>query len=292
MSGSFNSPIPVQSLSIGNVVSAALRLYRSHLKRYLGIALKASLWALIPIYGWAKSYLLNATISRLAYQELINQPESVTEAQDQNHRKFWGFWLAQFIVGLILFGVNMGVSIVQSIVLATLSAILGSGGQESSGFGVLIVSLINLLLIFLGYAVYLWFFARIFFPELPLSIEDEIDASESISRSWELTKRNVFRLQLIIVVSLLITLPLYLVAVVPFFVSIGYFSSVAIASATAITSSDITSIFTGLAFMGLALLLFLLVNFLMAPFWQALKAVIYYDLRSREEGLDLQLNDR
>ena len=28
------------------------------------------------------------------------------------------------------------------------------------------------------------------------------------------------------------------------------------------------------------------------PFWQTTKAVLYYDLRSRREGLDLQLRDR
>nr|WP_290221056.1 hypothetical protein [Trichocoleus desertorum] len=28
------------------------------------------------------------------------------------------------------------------------------------------------------------------------------------------------------------------------------------------------------------------------PFWQALKAVVYYDLRSRREGLGLKLRDR
>jgi hypothetical protein len=27
------------------------------------------------------------------------------------------------------------------------------------------------------------------------------------------------------------------------------------------------------------------------PFWQSIKAVIYYDLRSRREGLGLQLRD-
>jgi hypothetical protein len=27
------------------------------------------------------------------------------------------------------------------------------------------------------------------------------------------------------------------------------------------------------------------------PFWQAIKAVIYYDLRSRREGLGLQMRD-
>jgi hypothetical protein len=30
---------------------------------------------------------------------------------------------------------------------------------------------------------------------------------------------------------------------------------------------------------------------LIVPFWQTVKAVVYYDLRSRREGLGLQLRD-
>jgi hypothetical protein len=48
-----------------------------------------------------------------------------------------------------------------------------------------------------------------------------------------------------------------------------------------------------------AILMFLLIlalSFLsgavIVPFWQTIKAVIYYDLRSRREGLGLKLRDR
>jgi uncharacterized membrane protein (DUF485 family) len=43
-------------------------------------------------------------------------------------------------------------------------------------------------------------------------------------------------------------------------------------------------------------LLILLLSFasgaLVTPFWQAMKAIIYYDLRSRKEGLGLQMRKR
>ncbi|MDZ8064164.1 MAG: hypothetical protein RMY64_00785 [Nostoc sp. DedQUE08] len=38
MSENFGSSGQIQPLSIGNVVSAAVRLYRSHLKTYLNLA--------------------------------------------------------------------------------------------------------------------------------------------------------------------------------------------------------------------------------------------------------------
>ena len=46
----------------------------------------------------------------------------------------------------------------------------------------------------------------------------------------------------------------------------------------------------------LALLVFIalavLVGILTAPFFQTIKSVLYYDLRSRREGLDIQFRDR
>ena len=40
---------PLQPLTVGNVVSAAFRLYRDRLSTYLVIAVRASLWALFPL---------------------------------------------------------------------------------------------------------------------------------------------------------------------------------------------------------------------------------------------------
>jgi hypothetical protein len=43
-----------ESLSVGNVVSAGLRIYRDHFKPYYLEALRSYLWVLVPVYGWAK----------------------------------------------------------------------------------------------------------------------------------------------------------------------------------------------------------------------------------------------
>ena len=49
MASSSNPQGLVQPLSVGNVVSVGLRLYRSHFKQYVGVALIATLWILPPI---------------------------------------------------------------------------------------------------------------------------------------------------------------------------------------------------------------------------------------------------
>ncbi|WP_049790737.1 hypothetical protein [Trichormus azollae] len=74
-------PSAAEPLSMDNVVSAAVRLYRPHLKTYLQIAFTAHFWALVPIYGWAKYAAISGLISPLAFEELTNQPESVEDAR-------------------------------------------------------------------------------------------------------------------------------------------------------------------------------------------------------------------
>lgn len=40
---------PMEPLSVGNVVSAGLRIYRDHFKSYFGISLRATLWSFVPL---------------------------------------------------------------------------------------------------------------------------------------------------------------------------------------------------------------------------------------------------
>jgi hypothetical protein len=104
---------------------------------------------------------------------------------------------------------------------------------------------------------------------LPIAIEAETDASAAIGRSWKLTQGFVVRLQLIFFVAFLITLPLSLVInLISFFLP---------------QDSPLAAL--------LNLALSILVGALLIPFWQAIKAVVYYDLRTRKEGIDLEIRD-
>jgi len=119
--------------------------------------------------------------------------------------------------------------------------------------------------------------ARWIVAEFPLAVESGFNPSKSIKRSWELTKSSVNRIQAIITVAFLVTIPLEIAAlVITEFVQAAF---VGIASSSAI-AFGVTVFFT------------LGVNVVIMPFWQAIKAVIYYDLRNRREGLDLQLRDQ
>lgn len=273
------TPSSVQPLSVGNVVSAAFRLYRSHLKQYLGISFKAVLWSLIPIYGWAKLHAYNALISRLAFAELVNQPEPLSEAHNAVKPQLWSFFFAQLLVGLICYGVNILLSVIQAILTSVFSTTLA---QQT-----VVLSLINLALYLLSLVAYFWVYCRLFIPELPLAVENTVSAGDAVGRSWSLTKGYELKLITIITIAGFITLPLIALALIPVIVAI-------ISLSTAFITTALESLDFGffLRIFLLTMLIFLGVGIITNPFWQAIKAVIYFDLRTRKEGLGLKLRDR
>lgn len=275
-----------QPLSVGNVVSAGVRLYRSNLKRYLILTLRLYLWSFVPIYGWAKSIEISGRISRLAYQELINEPETMTEAYQKTDRQIWNFLVSGLLMGLITFALFMGffIAFIVFFMLVGLvaSAIAPRSAIDTSSVGVafsIFSAIAFLVLLLVAFLIWLRVFSRLFIYEVPLAIEDGIDGATTIGRSWTLTKGSVGRIQLIILVAGLITWTI---------ISPATFFLFALVGAGANTVDDGTSSV-------LVLLLYIVVllgSGLVLPFWQAIKAVVYYDLRSRREGLGLNLRDR
>jgi hypothetical protein len=282
MSGDFGSPSPMQPLSVGNVVSAGIKLYRSHLKDYFLLALKAYIWIFVPVYGWAKCYALTALISRLAFADLVNQPESITTGERYVNSRLWQFLLTMLLMLIVGIGVIFGVGFVFALFGALVAVVVGAVGQQPTPAVIFLVGLIAFVLGIGAFVAILWLLTRFYLVDLPLAVEDNVDATSAIGRSWELTQGYVWRILLISVVAFLITMPIQI------FVQI--------------LTAIIQLIFMPLMQQGsnaVALLVFLLVLAIsfasgaaIIPFWQTIKAVIYYDLRSRREGLGLKLRDR
>ncbi|WP_414517871.1 hypothetical protein [Nostoc sp. PCC 9305] len=274
MSENFGSSGQIQPLSIGNVVSAAVRLYRSHLKTYLNLAAIAHLWVLVPVYGWAKYAAISGLISRLAFGELIYQPESVQTARSHVNPRLWSFLRVAFQVGISLLIIYIGLAIVGGVLASLIGVALG-GILGSSGIIVIttLAIIVTAGIILLGLT---WFYSRWIVAEVPLAVEENINGGESVARSWELTKASVFRIQGIVLVAFIVTLPLvFVLNYIPSLFLIKLEPGTAIYSIVYIISV-IGSLIGGV---------------LVMPFWQALKAVLYLDLRSRREGLGLQLRE-
>ena len=274
----FSSSSSMQPLSVGNVVTAGIRIYRSHLKAYFLLALKAYVWLLVPVYGWAKFAALSALLARLAFGELVNQPESIDSGTRHVNSKMWQFLLA----GLLLLLINCGIIIGFSIAIGIITGIFVALAATKNTVLIIVGVLFFLIAFFAALIGMMWLFTRFYVFDLPLAVEDNIDASSTNSRSWQLTKGYVWRILGISFVAWLITLP--------FSIAVQVVSSIIQAVYTLLlreSSPGFTVIYVivimALSFVSGAAIL---------PFWQAVKAVVYYDLRTRKEGLGLKLRDR
>ncbi|MCY7320535.1 MAG: DUF975 domain-containing protein [Phormidesmis sp. CAN_BIN36] len=265
---------PIGPLSVGNVVSAGVRIYRSHLKQYFKLSLRAALWNFIPVYGWAKSAEIAGAISRLAYSELVDKPETVTDARRHTSPRLWQFFVTRLLIGLIAVGSYIGLVIGGAIIIS-IGVIAASTSPPlvplSVILGIVVVITVIIILLRLG--------SRLFVYDLPMAIEDNIDSTTSISRCWSLTKGSVGRIQWILFVAFLITLLVYLPAIMLY--------GVIVSPTTRNEMPELLGLLRAVNFaVGIVL------SALITPYWQVIKAVVYYDLRARREGLGLQLRDR
>jgi hypothetical protein len=157
-----------------------------------------------------------------------------------------------------------------------LGAILG---QNFAAIGVFVLLGVIAFIAFI--AGYLWLFARLFIVEVALAIENNLGASSAIGRSWKLTERFVLRLIGVVSVAFLVTLPISIVVQIISQLIQGFVG-------TLVPQNSPT-------FFLLLYLLILPLSFasgsLLIPFWQAIKAVVYYDMRTRKEGLGLEIRD-
>jgi hypothetical protein len=293
---------PLRPLSIGNVVSTGLVLYRSNLKTYFLIALRAYLWIILPLiilgiisgllllpnrqYPWgllAIAFLLLiggiakyqtnvALISRLAYQDLIGQPETVRVARQHVDPKIWRFWGVSILVGLQLFVIYILAAIALIICAGILGFILG---PIFRGGAAILIGFLGGAIAFLGIVIILsWYFARWMIAEVPLAVESNLTASESIKRSWDLTQNSALRVQGVALVAFLVTIPI--IALTNYAPQI-LFARALPGSSLFWTGTAISFVFS---FIG---------SILVLPLWQTIKSAIYYDLRTRREGLDIKL---
>lgn len=316
----------MQPLSVGNVISASIRLYGNHLKQYLLIAVIAAGWSILPtvidwgiqaiflgttlsqlssqsagnpagnpgilllfrlailvlaIYCSAKYYLNLGLLSRLAFGELIEKPESTSAARDRLKPLMFRFLVTQILVGLLAFAVIFGVFLGWFILASIISGIFGS--QNALGI------LLNLVLLIAAIGVTIWVCSRWFIAEVPLAIEEESTSSAAIGRSWRLTKGYATRILMIVLGAGLITIPLYAVASIPFISAVSAIARQGSTFNGTAAAAGMVQVMTGL---GLSFLLVLIFNTFVVPFWQSIKSVVYFDLRNRQEGLGLQLRDR
>ncbi len=311
-----NNYDPVGTLSVGNVVTTSITLYKSNFKRYFQVSLRATGWLLAIVlvilvaasaggvlYGITNSWLVTipvaiglvvgtlycsakyatnrAVICRLAYQELIDEPETVAVATQKLLPRTWGFLRLAWLITLYICLVAIVACTVLTIVVLTVTAILVDGlkltvenpiafvGIGLAGVGAF-VALIAILIRYYAY----WFVA-----ELPLAVEQTKSANASIARSKQLISVAVGRVILIVTIAFLMMIPINTLGNAPSLIGQTMLSA----------STDAATQAIGGALMLGGFVLNLLSELFIMPFWQIIKSIVYYDLRNRREGGDLTI---
>ena len=266
----------MKPLSVGDVVSAGLRIYRDNFKKYFKLALIGYLWIFVPIYGWAKFSAMMGVIARLAFKEVSEEPESVRDAQRYVNPRKWNFFVAGLLVSLIISGACIPYLMMFGIFFTIIGMMFSGASPGVVGIILNAVLVIAAILVFVFGMI--WLISKLFLVELPLAIEDNANASSTIGRSWQLTKGSVGRIQLIVFLVFLICIPISLVSNI-----VGVILQFTIGAAM--------ENLPGLALLGgLFYLAFIFAcAALLIPIWQSVKAVIYYDLRMRREGMGINL---
>jgi MFS family permease len=302
-----NTADPVGTLTVGNVISASVTLYKSNFKRYFQVSLRATAWAVAMVLVWTfiggilsgvtNSVLVavplcligigvtlyclarystdRAVIARLAYQELIDRPETIATATQALSPRSWGFLRLSWLFGVRMFLVAFIGYILLFIVIAICVAVLG----ELNAWKLNLIVILGICWFCLWILAMIRYYSYWFIAELPLAVEASTSASFSLRRSKELSQNMVRRVMLIIAIALLITLPISVIGNAPS--TIGQLMANPTLSPDVATQSQGNVLTVGGFFLGMAS------ELIVVPFWQAIKAVIYYDLRNRREGSDL-----
>jgi hypothetical protein len=296
----------IAPLTIGNTINTAFRLYRDRFQTYVFFAVRAGLWSLLPlilqlilsqllyqtitpeqgsdiglrlflfpiqIFSAAKSLFNNAVISRLAFQDIIYQPETAGQAEKKVKPKMWRLWWMQVLIGLL--GAAIMLAITLSLALVSFIPILG----------VLLILPAFFCLPFF----FLWLSARICIAELPLVIEDNLGSWQAIKRGWHLTKNSAWRIVGVIFIASLLIIPVYLLsgalASIPFWFNFSSFYSSFESVEDWETLTENPLFFRQMVMFSYGLsTVFLLLSILLVPFWQSLKSVIYNHLLGPEKN--------
>ncbi|GBL09435.1 hypothetical protein MSj_00914 [Microcystis aeruginosa Sj] len=296
----------IAPLTIGNTINTAFRLYRDRFQTYVFFAVRACLWSLLPlvlqlilsqllyqtitpeqgsdiglrlflfpiqIFSAAKYLFNSAVISRLAFQDIIYQPETAGQAEKKVKPKMWHLWWMQVLIGLL--GAAIILAITLSLMLVSFIPILG----------VLLILLASFCLPFF----FLWLSARIYIAELPLVIEDDLGSWQAIKRGWHLTKNSAWRIVGVIFIASLLIIPVYLLsgalASIPFWVNFSSFYSSLESVEDWQTLTENPLFFQQMAMFYYGLItVFVLLNILLVPFWQSLKSVIYNHLLDQKKN--------
>lgn len=294
------------ALSSGNVVTIALELYRHQGNRYFLLSLFAHAWfflltiaavlivavaliiggilaravnnvallfllagmsvlVAVPFYlfGWTRLMASGALLSRRIYAVLTALEESESEARSFIFPKMLNYLLATFMVGCILLLVYVVLGAISYLIYLVgwpLVQFLEQNIQTEPARSLFSLTFLLsiLLLVLLALLAISYFMARLSLVDVVLALEPDCTPLKSVQRSWQLTQGQAWHTLTVFFIASLATIPANFLG--------GIINSLVII--------PVAGLFV-------AVLLF--------PLWQGIKAVLYWDLRVRNEGAAFQV---
>lgn len=223
----------------------------------LGVLLVLPLVAFV----WGRYLASGALISRLVFNALNHQNESQETTRSQVYPNVWRYFWASVWQGLVLVLVYAGIagflyvlwiSLSPLVTAFSLNRLWESGDTDVSAFVWTSLFLLAVLLLLVIALLICYVTARLWFCDAVLALEDQVGPLQSVQRSWQITRHQGFNAMTVLFVGTVVTTP------------------PAIIASLLNTFVPVVSI---------------LMSVVVFPFWQAAKAVHYYELRRRNEGL-------
>ena len=182
--------------------------------------------------------------------------------------------------GLIIFAVYIATFVVLTIFIAIAAVAIGAASANGSPGAVayLLIGLIGAVLIIAAICLWVWVVVRLMLAQMALAIEPHSGITQSISRSWQITRKNVGRCLMVLVLAFLIMLPISILAYV-----IGtIITSILFGAASAIPGNSPASITAFILATLVSTLISVVGSLITAPLWQSVLGALYFDLRNRQ----------
>jgi len=210
----------------------------------------------------------SAALTVFVSERFLGRLITVRQAYARAFRRWLALLIATILIGLVfaaVFGVLFGVFFVPFLGFGLLGSGMDSGA--SAAMGVLSLLMCCLILPALGIVIFLTARWAFFIPAIVL---ENYNSTGGMGRSWKLVKGSFWRVALILFMLVILV---YLFSVGP--ILLASFLALALASPAllAIVNSVVVT----------------LVNIILTPLQFAALTILYYDLRIRKEGFDLQV---
>jgi hypothetical protein len=266
----------LRAMGIGDILDGAIRLYKGNFL----LLIRISAWVYIPFCFLALvipqsvfsfsiriiSIFLAAVVTVAISERILNREISVIDAYRRVSKRLFSFIVAMLLVGLVGLIVFLGVGILSAIWFFLLSA-----ARLPTALGYLTLVLVSLFTL----AMIVWL---LFVPQAV--VLEGSEAARSIGRSVELIKGNFWRT---LVILILVSIAMFLIS---FLFGLVGGAIVAILSDEVGTTSAFTE---GVTRFQRFPLVIGVVNLLLEPFRMAVITLLYYDIRVRKEGYDLEV---